>query len=130
MVYPRNAARFLHTRRSTMTFMAAARTSAQSAAFDTLHRPLDQHAMDHAACDDDNRKQHMGDAPRSRPQSQSPAECRQNRDGEDCPHGDHTKGENGVGDVKVRASIMSGGLVIQRPPTWITTATTSVPPIH
>ena len=32
-------------------------------------------------------------------------------------------GENGVGDVKVRASIMSGGLVIQRPPTCTTTAT-------
>ena len=40
------------------------------------------------------------------------------------------KGENGVGDVKVRASIMSGGLVIQRPPTWITTAATSAPPIQ
>ncbi len=38
------------------------------------------------------------------------------------------KGENGVGDVKVSASIMSGGLVIQRPPTWITTAATSAPP--
>ena len=40
------------------------------------------------------------------------------------------KGENGVGDEKRRASIMSGGLVIQRPATWITTATTSVPPIQ
>jgi hypothetical protein len=40
------------------------------------------------------------------------------------------KGENGVGDVKRRASIMSGGLVIQRPPTWTTTATTSAPPIQ
>ena len=40
------------------------------------------------------------------------------------------KGENGVGDVKVSASIMSGGLVIQRPPTWITTAPTSAPPIQ
>ena len=40
------------------------------------------------------------------------------------------QGENGVGDEKRRASIMSGGLVIQRPPTWITTATTSVPPIQ
>ena len=40
------------------------------------------------------------------------------------------KGENGVGDEKRRASIMSGGLVIQRPPTWITTATTSAPPIQ
>jgi hypothetical protein len=38
--------------------------------------------------------------------------------------------ENGVGDAKRRASIMSGGLVIQRPPTWTTTATTSVPPIQ
>ena len=35
------------------------------------------------------------------------------------------QGENGVGDEKRRASIMSGGLVIQRPPTWTTTATTS-----
>ena len=40
------------------------------------------------------------------------------------------KGENGVGDVRRRASIMSGGLVIQRPTTWITTATTSAPPIQ
>ena len=40
------------------------------------------------------------------------------------------QGENGVGDAKRRASIISGGLVIQRPPTWITTATTSVPPIQ
>jgi len=39
-------------------------------------------------------------------------------------------GENGVGDTRRRASIMSGGLVIQRPPTWITTAATSVPPIQ
>ena len=27
-----------------------------------------------------------------RGQSQSPAECSQKRDGEDCPHGDHTEG--------------------------------------
>jgi hypothetical protein len=40
------------------------------------------------------------------------------------------KGENGVGDTKVRASIISGGLVIQRPPTWTTTATTTAPPIQ
>ena len=40
------------------------------------------------------------------------------------------KGENGVGDAKRSASIMSGGLVIQRPPTWTTTATTSAPPIQ
>ena len=40
------------------------------------------------------------------------------------------KGENGVGDTKRRASIMSGGLVIQRPATWTTTAATSVPPIQ
>ena len=40
------------------------------------------------------------------------------------------KGENGVGDEKVSASIMSGGLVIQRPTTWITIAATSVPPIQ
>ena len=45
----------------------------------------------------------------------SPAECGQKRDGEDRPHGDHTKGENGVGDANRSASIMSGGLVIQRP---------------
>ena len=84
--------------------------------------------MDHTPYDDDHREGHMSDAPRS--QSQSPAECSQKRDGEDCPHGDHTEGENGVGDVKRRASIMSGGLVIQRPPTWTTTATTSAPPIQ
>ncbi len=40
------------------------------------------------------------------------------------------KGENGVGDEKVRASIMSGGLVIQRPATWITIAAASAPPIQ
>ena len=40
------------------------------------------------------------------------------------------KAENGVGDVKRRASIMSGGLVIQRPATWTTTATTSTLPIQ
>ena len=40
------------------------------------------------------------------------------------------KGENGVGDTKRRASIMSGGLVIQRPATWTTTATTSAPPVQ
>jgi hypothetical protein len=40
------------------------------------------------------------------------------------------KGENGVGDAKVSASSMSGGLVIQRPPTWKTTAMTSAPPIQ
>ena len=57
-----------------------------------LHRPLDQHAMDHAADDDDHREGHMSDAPRSRRQSQSPAECSQKRDGEDRPHGDHTEG--------------------------------------
>jgi hypothetical protein len=33
---PRGVARFLHTRRSAMTFMVAARTSAQRAAFDTV----------------------------------------------------------------------------------------------
>ena len=40
------------------------------------------------------------------------------------------KGENDVGDANRSASIMSGGLVIQRPPTWIKIATTSVPPIQ
>ena len=40
------------------------------------------------------------------------------------------KGENGVGDVNVSASIMSGGLVIQSPATWTITATTSAPPIQ
>jgi hypothetical protein len=38
------------------------------------------------------------------------------------------QGENGVGEEKSKASIMSGGLVIQRPPTWTTTAATSTPP--
>ena len=71
-----------------------------------LHRPLDQHAMDHTPYDDDHREGHMSDAPRS--QSQSPAECSQKRDGEDCPHGDHTEGgerrrrceEKGVNHVR------------------------------
>jgi len=40
------------------------------------------------------------------------------------------KGENGVGDVKRRGVDHVGGLVIQRPPTWTTTAATSVPPIQ
>ena len=55
-----------------------------------LHRALDQHAMDHASCDDDYRKRHMRDAPRS--QSQSPAQRSQKRDGEDRPHRDHPEG--------------------------------------
>ena len=109
MLSSRNVPRFLHTRRSAMTFMAAARTSAQSASLrHRLHRPLDQHAMDHTPYDDDDREEHMGDAPRSRSQSQSPAECSQKRDGEDCPHGDHTQGgerrrrceEKGVNHVR------------------------------
>lgn len=36
--------------------------------------------------------------------------------------------EKGVGDVKVRASITSGGLVIQRPATCVTTASTRPKP--
>src|SRR5262249_52915020 len=51
---------------------------------DRLHRPLDQHGVGHAACDDDRREGHVHDAPRS--QSQSPAEHSQKCDGEDCPH--------------------------------------------
>src|SRR5262245_26219278 len=39
---------------------------------DRLHRPLDQHGVSHAACDDDHREGHVHDAPRSK--SQSPAE--------------------------------------------------------
>ena len=58
-----------------MTLTVAARTSAQSAAFETVSIvPLDQYGMDHTPYDDDNRKRHMGDTPRLRSQSQSPAE--------------------------------------------------------
>ena len=39
-------------------------------------------------------------------------------------------GEKGVGDANRRASIMSGGLVIHRPPTWMRTAPSSAAPIH
>ena len=42
--------------------------------------------------DDDHCKDHVSDAPRSRSKSQSPAECSQERDGEDGPHRDHTEG--------------------------------------
>ena len=35
---------------------------------------------------------HVSEAPGSQSKSQSPAQCSQKRDGEDCPHGDHTKG--------------------------------------
>ena len=55
-----------------------------------LHRPLDQHAVDHTTYDDDHREGHVSDAPLS--QSQSSADCGQKRDGEDCPHDDHTEG--------------------------------------
>ncbi len=86
--------------------------------------------MDHTANDDDDREQHMGDAPRC---GRSPNRRRNaaNSATAKMAHIAITpQGENGVGDVKVRASIISGGLVIQRPPTWITTATTSAPPIQ
>ena len=86
--------------------------------------------MDHAAYDDDNREQHMGDAPGSRPQSNRRRNAARSATAKIAHMAITPKGENGVGDVKISASIMSGGLVIQRPPTWITTATTSVPPIQ
>ena len=74
-----------------MTFMAAARTSAQSAAFEIVSiGPSTSMAWTTLPDDDDHRKGHMSDTPRS--QSQSSAERSQKRDGEDCPHGDHTEG--------------------------------------
>jgi peptidoglycan/LPS O-acetylase OafA/YrhL len=57
---------------------------------ESLHRPLDQYAMNHAAGDDDDGEEHVGDTPS--PQSQSPPQRRQKRDGEDRPHGDHAPG--------------------------------------
>src|SRR4029450_12637074 len=38
---------------------------------DRLHRPLDQHGMDHTSYDDDDREGHMDDTSRSQSQSQS-----------------------------------------------------------
>ena len=83
--------------------------------------------MEHTPRDDDNGQQRMGDAPGSR--SQSPAQCK-SATAKIAHMAITPQGENGVGDTKRRASIMSGGLVIQRPPTWITTATTSAPPVQ
>ena len=84
--------------------------------------------MDHTASDDDNRQQHMGGAPRSR--SQSRRNAAKSATAKIAHMAITPKGENGVGDEKRSASTMSGGLVIQRPPTWITTATTSAPPVQ
>ena len=76
-----------------MTLMAAARTSAQSAAFETVSIvPSISMAWTTLPDDDHRREGHVNDAPRSRSQSQPPAECRQERDGEDRPHGDHAEG--------------------------------------
>ena len=113
-----------------MTFMAAARTSVQRAAFDIVCIvPSTSMTWTTSSYDDDHRERHMSDAPRS--QSQLAAECSQKRDVWIWPTwGSHPEGENGVGDFKRSASIMSGGLVIQSPPTWTNTAMTSAPPIQ
>ena len=59
-----------------MTFMVAARSSAQSAAFENVSIvPSTSMPWTTLPDDDYNREEHMGDAPRSRSQSQSPAEC-------------------------------------------------------
>ena len=74
-----------------MTFMVARRTSAQRAAFDivsivpSISRPWTTLPTTMTTA-----RSHMSDAPPS--WSQSPAECRQKRNGEDCPHGDHAPG--------------------------------------
>ena len=112
-----------------MTFMAAARTSAQRAAFEivsigpstsmawvtlpaTMTTARDMCTMRHVRSPNRRRSKAKSATAKIAHIAITP------------------KGENGVGDAKRRASIMSGGLVIQRPATWTTTATTSVPPIQ
>jgi hypothetical protein len=127
---PRDVARYLHTRNSTMTIVVATRTSAQSADFDivsivptismawtTLPTVMitasDMWAMRHFRGANPNRRRSAA----------------KNATAKIAHIAVTPKGENGVGDIKRRASIMSGGLVIHKPATWTTTNTTSVPPI-
>ena len=124
MLSPRNVLRFLHTRMSAMTFMAAARTSAQSAAFDTISivpstsMPWTTLPATMTTASDIWAMRHVRRPNRRRSAARSATAK--------IAHIAITpKGENGVGDANRRASIMSGGLVIQRPATWTTTATTS-----
>ena len=112
-----------------MTFMAAARTSAQRAAFEivsigpstsmawvtlpaTMTTARDMCTMRHVRSPNRRRSKAKSATAKIAHMAITP------------------QGENGVGDVKRSASIMSGGLVIQRPPTWTTTAKTSAPPIQ
>ena len=87
----RDVARFLHTRKSVMTLTAATRTSAQSAAFETVSivpsismawiaLPATMTTASSVWA-----MRHVRGRSRRRKRSQ-------NRDGEDRPHGDHTKG--------------------------------------
>ena len=81
-----------------------------------LHRALNQQDVDHAAADDDDGERHVNAASSATAKIAHIAVT--------------PKGENGVGDVKVSASIMSGGLVIQSPPICTSSATTSAPPVQ
>ena len=81
--------------------------------------------MDHAPYDDDNRERHVRGRSLNRRRSAA-----KNATAKMAHMAITPKVANGVGDEKRSASIMSGGLVIQSPPTWIATATTSAPPIQ
>ena len=112
-----------------MTLMVAPRTSAQSAAFDIVSivpstsMPWTTLPATITTASDICAMRHVRSPNRRRSAAKSATAK--------MAHIAITpKGENGVGDAKRSASIMSGGLVIQRPATWITTATTSAPPIQ
>ena len=114
----RDVARLLHTRRSAMTFMVAARTSAQRAAFDTVSI-VPSISMAWASPPGTMttartmwaRRHVRGRSPNRRRSAAKSATAK-------MAHIAITpKGENGVGDENIRASTMSGGLVIQRPTT-------------
>ena len=99
-----------------MTFMAAARTSAQRAAFDIVSIvPSISMPWTTLPDDDDHREGHMSDAPRSRRSPNRRRSAAKSATAKIAHMAITPKGENGVGDAKRRASIMSGGLVIQRP---------------
>ncbi len=99
-----------------MTFMVAARTSAQRAAFDivsivpSISMPWTTAPTTMTTARNMWAMRHVRSPNRRRIAAKSATAK--------MAHIAITpKGENGVGDVKRSASIMSGGLVIQRPPT-------------
>ena len=114
-----------------MTFMVAARISAQSAAFDivsiapSISMPWTTLPTTITIANSMWAILHVRGRSPNRPRSAAKSATAKIAHMAITP-----KGENGVGDEKRRASIMSGGLVIQSPPTWINTATTNAPPIQ